>query len=408
MATQNRCIVLIIFVITLCVMAFQLIIYMSLLSNDNALMFDHLAMEQWANDAQQQDTNIPLGAIGKPIPVTNWGTRYLPLRVWCCIKTIYTPYVMSMIQETWGKHCDNLLFFIGEHSNEVVPSSLSPNIIKLNLSNTKYRSKYLIKPNVWEKTWKLQKFLYDHHLSDFDWIISADNDGWFSTHNFKWFAQYLDPNLPWYLGDTILHQWKHKNIVFNAGGVFGLSRSAIEKLGKIYSTKEFLYSNKINKDVDSLSLCNDHPAWDDDVLLAGCLKTVGVFPVNMLDDQYKTRWSCFSHTHWPLLQFGNMWYFDNRFENISMGADSLSSRMIAFHGYKDHKTNKPRYAFSYLDQKYKQSESEMSRAVPAKPTTFLFSTNWTAFDQYFNVDRPPKHQKIWKGVDNLWNYSDRY
>eukprot|EP01084_Bolivina_argentea_P040721 75195_1 len=71
--------------------------------------------------------------------------------------------------------------------------------------------------NIWEKSWKTWYHVASNHINDSEWFLKIDDDTFFSPINFKGFARYFNPNKAWYFGNTLMHLWKSRNIVFNAG-----------------------------------------------------------------------------------------------------------------------------------------------------------------------------------------------
>eukprot|EP01083_Nonionella_stella_P145603 456574_1 len=340
----------------------------------------------------------------KSIAVQHWGTKYRPIRVWCiikCTKAIENREELWIIQETWGKHCDKLLFIIGDGNQS-----------HIHKTHLKYEGGHTIKNviqltvpefDIWGKCWVTYQYLYQNYRNDFDWIITADVDAWFSTYNFKGYAQYFDPEQPWYMGHTLTNQWRTRNYVFNAGGIFALSRGAIRKLVRVFKTTEF-----INGSYSEIN-CTSYSSWHDDTHLGICLKSIGIFPVNTLDEQHRLRWSIANYRMMERIdlrnKMGHAWYFKDRFEISPIKANSYATYPIAFHWFKDVAQRNKWYP--RLDEMFSQTSrynwSNMS--APQRPTTFLFNASFDGMDGYFNVAHPPPGQKQWKGVDNLWNYS---
>eukprot|EP01083_Nonionella_stella_P151249 483005_1 len=367
----------------------------------------------------------------KPIPVQNWGKKYRPIRVWCCVVALPDPYELLVIQDTYGQYCDNLLFFVGDNTQTQIEhrsiDELNPNHTPNTHHSTIKNVIYLplrctgsgLPIDRWEKNWKMYQYLYTFHSDEFEWIIRLDTDAWFSTPNFKGYAQYLDPEQPWYFGNTLAHAWRARNVVEVAGGVTVLSRESVRLLNRIFKTNEFLQRKHLftSAAVSYHSYCHSKCSVIDDIIVAQCLRTVGVVPMNTLDEDFKNRFFCFRHDEVlaSLINARYLWYWMDRFEGTAMlknPFDGMVKRMIGWHGYKDSDEYKANRREIYLELNAKYIEPYLldwsDYPAPPKPVTFLFNTSFDDLDEYLNVMNPPKMQKVWKGEDDLWNYGDLY
>ena len=73
----------------------------------------------------------------------------------------------KLIQQTWGRKCD-ILLFMGSSSSS--PSWDEPTLPVIGLPvDDSYN-------NLWGKTQEALKYIYDHHLDDADWFFKADDD----------------------------------------------------------------------------------------------------------------------------------------------------------------------------------------------------------------------------------------
>ena len=132
------------------------------------------------------------------------------------------------------------------------------NVVKLKLKYTGIGLTH----DVWEKCWRMYEFLWLNHQNEFDWIIRSDMDAWFSTPNFKGYAQYFDPEQSWYFGNPLTHTLRAyaMNVGIHAGGLIALSHGSIKRLNAIFETAEFLHPSRKNA-----KKCQDKSSWADDV-----------------------------------------------------------------------------------------------------------------------------------------------
>ncbi len=83
-----------------------------------------------------------------------------------------------------------------------------------------------------------------NHLYDAEWFLKIDDDTFFSPVNFKGYARYFNPEQPFYMGNTLMHLWQSRNIVFNAGGCYALSRESLRRVINIFESEAFLQPMK--------------------------------------------------------------------------------------------------------------------------------------------------------------------
>ena len=126
-----------------------------------------------------------------------------------------------------------------------------------------------------------------HHLYSGEWFLKIDDDTFFSAVNFRGFARYYNPDKTWYFGHTLLHIWRSKNIVFNSGTCYALSRGSLEKLVTIFNTEAFL--NDPQRKHRGKQFCVHRAGAEEDPTVGLCLRSLGVQPTNSLDNEFRER-----------------------------------------------------------------------------------------------------------------------
>ena len=139
--------------------------------------------------------------------MTEWSKTYGPLRVWCFVLALYDEEELMIIQETWGRFCDKLLFVVDEKADQNIlqNEARDSKLDEIMPIKTRVADDGAKKKDLWEKVWKFFVELEQRYHGQYDFILRADTDAWFSVNNFKSYAQYFDPNLSWNMGYTFFH-----------------------------------------------------------------------------------------------------------------------------------------------------------------------------------------------------------
>eukprot|EP01083_Nonionella_stella_P153173 491739_1 len=122
----------------------------------------------------------------------------------------------------------------------------------------------------------------------------------------------------------------------------------------IFKTNEYLkHAKSFNFHVMSMArrhYCHSRCSFVDDVIVAQCLRTVGVFAMNTLDEHFKGRFFSFKHTFMREMDVNPRysWYWENRFEKVVTGTNATVEHMIGFHWYKDKSAHKSNRRKSFL------------------------------------------------------------
>ena len=102
---------------------------------------------------------------------------------------------------------------------------------------------------LWGKTKKGFKYVYDHHFSEFDWFMKADDDTFVIIENLKALLVDYDTNSPIHFG----HHFKYLGGYFAGGAGYVLGREAL---------KRFVVNG-----INNASICHQGDNGDEDVNL---------------------------------------------------------------------------------------------------------------------------------------------
>ena len=102
---------------------------------------------------------------------------------------------------------------------------------------------------MWGKTKKGFQYVYDHHFSEFDWFMKADDDTFVIIENLKALLVDYDSDSPIHFG----HHFKYLGGYFAGGAGYVLGREAL---------KRFVVSG-----INNVSICHQGDNGDEDVNL---------------------------------------------------------------------------------------------------------------------------------------------
>lgn len=126
-----------------------------------------------------------------------------------------------------------------------------------------------------------------HHLDEAEWFIKIDDDSFLSAVNMRGYAKYFNPDGKWYFGHTLMHLWSSKNLVFNSGTCYAISRGSLRSVLPIFRSHEFQHDTKRRH--SRPNYCTHRGGDQEDPTMSVCLKSVGVQPTNTLDEQFRER-----------------------------------------------------------------------------------------------------------------------
>ena len=136
------------------------------------------------------------------------------------------------IKNTWGSHCDKLLFMSSKEDPAL-------GAVALNISEGRQ--------NLWGKTKGGFQYCYQHHRDEFDWFLKADDDTFMVIENLKEMLRPFDTNEPIHFG----HHFKYLGGYFAGGAGYVLSRESLRRF--------------VEEGITNSSVCKASDDGDEDV-----------------------------------------------------------------------------------------------------------------------------------------------
>ena len=98
------------------------------------------------------------------------------------------------VQRTWGRHCNKLIFFAEPGLQEENKADLDINsVVGLGIADSGSN-------NLTEKMFASMRYLYEHHLHEFEWFLKADTDTYVVAENLRYLLSDHEPSKPIYFG----------------------------------------------------------------------------------------------------------------------------------------------------------------------------------------------------------------
>ncbi|XP_047476336.1 glycoprotein-N-acetylgalactosamine 3-beta-galactosyltransferase 1-like isoform X5 [Penaeus chinensis] len=168
--------------------------------------------------------------------------------------------------------------------------------------------------NLWGKTKAAFRYVYEHHLDEYDWFLKADDDTYTIMENMRYMLCSYDPKYPIYFGSKFRRFYKEGFL--GGGSGYVLSREATRKL------VEEAMSNKTK--------CKAGEQGLEDVELAACLLKVGVLIGDSRDSLGRGRFFPLGPDIHIMGQTPK-WYKKYAFYKPHLGLQGCSETAIAFH-----------------------------------------------------------------------------
>ncbi|XP_065355790.1 glycoprotein-N-acetylgalactosamine 3-beta-galactosyltransferase 1-like [Calliphora vicina] len=204
------------------------------------------------------------------------------------------------VKNTWGSRCNKLYFMSSQEDKDL-------GAINLNVGEGR--------GNLWNKTREAFKYVYDHHVNEYDWFLKADDDTYVIMENLRAFLYSMSPNASVYFGSKFKPHVRQGYMSGGAGYV--LSNAALRLFA------ERAYPNRV--------LCRQTRGGSEDKEMGTCLQNVGVVAGDSRDDQKRGRFFPTSlHSH-IIPKPKSSWYWRYIFYATEDGPSCCSDYSISFH-----------------------------------------------------------------------------
>ena len=183
------------------------------------------------------------------------------------------------VKATWGRRCNKLLFMSSEND---------ASLPAVGLGVAEGRE------NLWGKTKAAFHYVYDHHLSDADWFLKADDDTYVVVENLRFMLKNLSSTQPIYFGR------KFKPLV-SQGYMSGGAGYVLSKTGLTLFVTKGLGNN----------ICQAGDKGVEDVAIGRCLQKLKVKAGDSRDNHKKETFHPFVPEHHliPGILPEDMWYW---------------------------------------------------------------------------------------------------
>uniref|UniRef100_A0A182W982 Glycoprotein-N-acetylgalactosamine 3-beta-galactosyltransferase 1 n=1 Tax=Anopheles minimus TaxID=112268 RepID=A0A182W982_9DIPT len=228
------------------------------------------------------------------------------VRVLCWVMTTPANHREKVIhiKATWGPRCNKLL---------IMSSVADPDIDSIALPVGEGRE------NLWNKTREAYRYIYEHHLEEYDWFFKADDDTYVVVENLRFFLYPYSPELPIYFGSKFRYPQYVKQGYFSGGAGYVLSREAVRR-----------FYEQALQDEENCSATFDA----EDLQMGRCMEIVNVTAGDSRDDFGRKRFLPFdpsAHLAYSDTEDLGYWYNEYSYYKPFSGKNCCSDLAISFH-----------------------------------------------------------------------------
>ncbi|XP_065561826.1 glycoprotein-N-acetylgalactosamine 3-beta-galactosyltransferase 1-like isoform X1 [Artemia franciscana] len=246
------------------------------------------------------------------------------------------------VKNTWGKRCNILVF---------MTTKPDPNLPYIILPVKDGRGQ------LWKKSQEALKYIYNHYLDSFDWILKADDDTLFFPENARYLLSRYDPKEPLWMGCKM--KMLHTPVFLSGGAGYIFSKQAV----KIFVEEAIKDNTYCYPEI------ND---WADDLQIGKCFEKLQVKLIDTRDENALHRFlplSPFFHLK-PLEneEDRKSWWWSAAYykDETYFGGDCCSNTTISFH-YVSPEDQYLFYNVFYNIRPYGKQSLDNSESPPKPP-----------------------------------------
>jgi len=242
--------------------------------------------------------------------------------------TTMLPERLNAIVDTWGKHCSSMRFFIvpaqfdptasdktwklpddklHRHAGFAVPITVLSDVTRKSTNNKKpcLRTVEGVPTpcvHTWEYTWRMWLFVAQHMLDQADFFVKVDPDAIIFPNNIKKFIR----SNAWsrgdahYFGHELFQKEGEQKSNFAANAMYGLSHRALKIFGEILQGNQHFSEELHLEQLQDYTVfaCYDRPGGGEDVMVARCLRSVGISVEDTRDANDRTSTVILDGNEW--------------------------------------------------------------------------------------------------------------
>jgi glycoprotein-N-acetylgalactosamine 3-beta-galactosyltransferase len=212
-----------------------------------------------------------------------------------------------VIERTWGKHCDKLIFV---SSNELPGVNSTVELVPVVPHEGRM--------NLFPKTLAAWRLVYEKYRDEAEYFYKADDDTFVIVPNLIQYLDFLEEKNggAWYTGAVLQHEPDSPQFALGGAG-YALNKASLMKLGQAMVTNSCLPSE-----------------GPEDRLFGACMNNMGLYITSSIDEEGRER----MHQLWLEKRFNReemrlkrMDWWRLKTQNALYGEDCCSRNLVSVH-----------------------------------------------------------------------------